>query len=958
MDDKIQVYSKDRKLIAEFDSKTEGLAEEEKRNLMVLPTVHIETNGESTFSFQMLANCEKWQQISHPENIYVVNHREYQPLNDNSYTFTSENNVRIVNVTAPETWYLLERKYTQIYNCGIYAYAKAKFVRYTQDGAIFTIDAKDCANNGNYISQQNAWTQVKNWETKDSEGEYLSYAIIKTEEFKPTGWEDAPAAVFFTDFQVSGDTATVTIRARAEKVLQETFDYNSSNTFVIDSTPQPASVLSAYVTSTITTRGDGETIYTTSTKEVPYKYSNGTLTIDYTPQSNETVSGVICRYNYYELGEISEGATCTFAYGAEVVDEHTVLILPKADKKYKLTINGIEYEDSEVKDARGVVMPRGSGGYAMWAVLHDSGWALGICDVIAKDFDASVDYGCFNVETDMKDILYVIQYIQELYGGILDWDSENKVLNYRAENSEDYQAYDDGFNKFKGYEFRVGKNMTEQPEIIVDNSLITKAYLLGYSNLNVKKVNDGKTYITDFSYTDTVYEGYLEQSLIYDTNDEGGQKQLLYWGKRELAKQCKPRTTLNLSVTDIRTVQGYEHEVFDLNDIVRTYYNDKDTGEEVYVEKRIILREYNVFAPYDCTVEVGDKTQNLSEIFKLIYNKSVENAPPTNGSGQISSDDLVIRVPDYVGGFDVSGWGGGFGGGGGIGGTTLTDYIELIAQVTTENTDAISGLIISATETEAQNQLFSQYQKQTDTLFSQTYSGLITYTDEKVAALELVAQGHWESLEEKTDKIIVDTTAGFEAQATQNESFTRQFSEVNKSVTNLETGLTETTKSLSEFMTYADETYATTQQLSSMTYELQGEIRQSIASIQTYVNNEIARVDLTAYVGSYGSALQITSGGSRLTCISDSSGSQVFVSPGHILLAANYLSLTGYSSVSIGPNVSATNLSTGSLAVDGSSASWKSKSFLSGISVTYDTVLGKRVVTSVSSTRSSINYLG
>ena len=103
MDDKIQVYSKDRKLIAEFDGKTEGLTEEEKRNLMVSPTVHIETNGESTFSFQMLANCEKWQQINHPENIYVVNHREYQALNDNSFTFTSENNVPIVNVTAPET---------------------------------------------------------------------------------------------------------------------------------------------------------------------------------------------------------------------------------------------------------------------------------------------------------------------------------------------------------------------------------------------------------------------------------------------------------------------------------------------------------------------------------------------------------------------------------------------------------------------------------------------------------------------------------------------------------------------------------------------------------------------------------------------------------------------------------------------------------------------------------------
>ena len=59
----------------------------------------------------------------------------------------------------------------------------------------------------------------------------------------------------------------------------------------------------------------------------------------------------------------------------EALDDHTVKILPKTDSKFKLTVNGVQYEDSEVKDSRGIVMPRGSAGYALWEILKGSGWS-------------------------------------------------------------------------------------------------------------------------------------------------------------------------------------------------------------------------------------------------------------------------------------------------------------------------------------------------------------------------------------------------------------------------------------------------------------------------------------------------------------------------------------------------------------------------------------------------------
>lgn len=722
----IRVYDKHKHLLAIFDGNTDGYTENEIRNCMVAPTVHIATNGESTLSFQMLVKSEKWNLIKDPENIYVLNGRHYTALNEDSYIYSGEDAVRVVTVTLVETWYLLSKKYNMAYNCGLYSYAKATFLNYTADGAVFQIHSNDCSIPGGAITKENAWKQVKLWQPKDKDGNQLTYTILKSKEYEPKNWNDAPSAVQFTNISVFDSYITVTAKAAGKTSFQQNFEYEGSKTFQLKNMPYPSQLQKVYVNTTITSEKevdveDSSVItnrYETFNKEVAFSYSSssGRFTIKYNEEDNEEINYVIAVYDTYDLGKIKSGATCTFAYGAEVVDEHTFLILPKANNKYKLTINNVEYSDDEVKDSRGVIMPRGSGGYAMWAALKDSGWTLGICDVIATDFNTDIDYGCFNVESDMQDVLYNVQYIQELYGGILDWNSKEKILNYRAENDVDYQSYKDNFNKWKGYEFRPEKNMTKLPEVTYDNSIITRAYLLGYGNLNVKKVNSGKTYIEDFSYTTDIYEGYLEQSLIYDTNDDGGMKQLLYWGKKELSKKCRPRKTIKIEATDIRTVEGYEHEVFDVNDIVRVYYQDDDTNTLKYEDQRVISWEYNAFALWECAVELGDKTQNLSEIFKLIYNK-VEQSPKPNGNGNISSSDITL-IPDNSDGK----WGG-----------NLSDSIQFIAQTTTKNSDAIAGLIMQTNSLYSSVDLFASYQKQTENRFSQTYAGLKFYADEKSA---------------------------------------------------------------------------------------------------------------------------------------------------------------------------------------------------------------------------------
>lgn len=492
----ITVKDKAGNLIATFSNEDASNTDEAKRNLMISPTIDIVQNGESTLSFQMLADSEKWQQIKNPENRYYCNGRVYTALNEQSIQYSG----KVVNVMLVEEWYLLAYKYVQAHNV---------------------------------------------------------------------------------------DTSK------------------------------------------------------------------------------------------------------------ESIDDHTVKILPKTDaSKFKLTVNGTKYEDSQVKDSRGVTMPRGSAGYALWAILKGSGWSLGVCDVLPDGFSAANDYGSFNVETDMKDVLYNIQFIQQLYGGILDWDSENKVLNLRDETKEGTD-----FNTWKGYSIRKGKNISDYPTIVWDNNLITRLYPLGNGNLNIKKVNNNKGYVDDFSYTTAVYEGYLQNPNIYDTNDEGGQKTLKYWGEQQVKKRCKPRKTISYNITDTSSVESDFHEEFDINDIAKAYYLD-DTGAETSEFLRIYHISQNWFFPSDDSViEVGDKISNEVELFYQVY-KQAENSIPTDANGHVSGGDIYLEVPEEY-------WDELFNGV--FGYASLQEITNLHAQKETETSQSLADFKVYAEETYALASMSATY---------------------------------------------------------------------------------------------------------------------------------------------------------------------------------------------------------------------------------------------------------
>ena len=923
----IEVYSKAGDLIASFsnpistpDNPSAALNDDERREVMIDPTVKLVQNGESSFTFKMLVSAEKFHLIKTIGNRFHVNGRVYTALTDDAIVYGYEGeDSRVATVTLVEEQYTLQKKFVQAYN--VMPYSKA-----------------------------------------------LATAGV--------------ACVAYDRTEKVAEIATFVI-ASTDANFQKALLWDITDTIYI--------------------------LEPSDTWEEPPTYINP-VSITKTEES--------ITITFYNLGgAIPLGATALFGAGIESIDDHTVTILPKANKKYKLIIDGVQYEDSVVLDERGVLMPRGSGGYALWAMIRHTGWRLGTCDIIHEQFNttqvdavaqsavrdftgiygtykdsskswvfdvaqstdsafrralnwkvgdtlyvadisdvddvpewtdapdsvhityfsatdsritiktdgsgtivndcvvafsnagaaleakfvvpssdagfilastwedgyslsvydavgwadapvsarilsvitneygdleitilnlgglisagASVRFisgnemGVFNCETDAKDIFENIKLVQELWGGVLVFDSFHKVIHYRDEEKEGTD-----FNTWNGYTIKRGKNLTASPSVSWNADIITRLYPLGADKLNVALVNDGKRYVDDFSFTDEVLEGYVEHPNIYDTLDDGGMLQLLYWAQREVAKVCKPRMTVRYEnkVVDRRQIGGYEFDVFDLNSIVKAYYIDSETDEETSELLRIVNWEYNVWNPLtNTTIEVGDIKANVRDIFKLIYKKT-EEMPAFDARGRISADDISVGSGSSSGGRG--------GGGGGGGGGTLADEIK-------DQIASNAYFYQKFDQQSAQIGAVAEFSRTTDEFARSGMAALDIKVDESVSALQLTVQHNYETLEGE----ISQTSSALQLWA--EDTFASATLETR--FDNLVTGM----GSYTSIKQFADANYAKTE-------------------IETWVNNT------RSYLAVSGSAITMGSGGQF-----------VQVGLGTVLLRGTYVDLDG-SNVEIG----------------------------------------------------------
>lgn len=248
--------------------------------------------------------------------------------------------------------------------------------------------------------------------------------------------------------------------------------------------------------------------------------------------------------------------------------------------------------------------PKGSSGYVLEGLLYGTGWTVGTCDIYEYENGQLVTnnndpvYSKFDLETDQVNIYDNILKVQELWGGILVFDSVNKIVHHRSETT---------YLPYNGYEVKYQKNM-QSLEKKYNNKIITKLCPLGEGGLNIANINNNNVWLEDYTYTTTQLEGIENNPDITDP------VQLKKWGERKLQMLCRPSTELDVKVALLYQLEGYELEKVDLNHIVDVInYNDIDTD---YIQLRVVEYEYALWDKSDATVKLSDITLDSTDIFQ------------------------------------------------------------------------------------------------------------------------------------------------------------------------------------------------------------------------------------------------------------------------------------------------------------------------------------------------------
>lgn len=255
----------------------------------------------------------------------------------------------------------------------------------------------------------------------------------------------------------------------------------------------------------------------------------------------------------------------------------------------------------------------GSAGHALYALLYyaDWGnqqkWTLGTVDVDGK----------FDVETEKQSVLDNINKIKELWNGIIVYDSLNHIIHFRDP---------DKWQNYRGYQVRYGKNqrVVESPR---SYNLITKLYPFGNDDLNIGTVNNNQIYLENYSYTATQYTQVLENPDIYEP------AQLKEWALKQLGKYCKPRPTYRAEALDLQVLPEFEHEEFQLGDMVDVINEYLAISERL----RLIEHAYQIFEPQQASVVIGYYEENLIDQISESVKSAKKVSRILTATGRIST---------------------------------------------------------------------------------------------------------------------------------------------------------------------------------------------------------------------------------------------------------------------------------------------------------------------------------
>ena len=214
--------------------------------------------------------------------------------------------------------------------------------------------------------------------------------------------------------------------------------------------------------------------------------------------------------------------------------------------------------------------------------LQGTGWSLGTISVTTLRTWKCED----------KNALAILRTVQNIHGGDLVFDNGNKIVHLLTFSGRESGAL-----------FAYRKNLNSIKRVVDTRSLVTRLYAYGKEGMTFALINGGKEYVEDYTYSGEVRVSTLDCSNF--TNPY----QMLEFARMRLAEYAKPRVSYVLSAMDLSVLTGYEHERWELGDIVTV--DDRDL--DMTIQTRIIRRQYNLQEPWKTVLELSSKLRELGD---------------------------------------------------------------------------------------------------------------------------------------------------------------------------------------------------------------------------------------------------------------------------------------------------------------------------------------------------------
>jgi phage minor structural protein len=196
------------------------------------------------------------------------------------------------------------------------------------------------------------------------------------------------------------------------------------------------------------------------------------------------------------------------------------------------------------------------------------------------------------VDLPREERIAILRMVQQIHGGDLVFDSRNRLVSLLTFSGRDSGAL-----------FAYRKNLTGIKRVVDTRSLVTRLYAYGKDGMTFASINNGNEFVEDFTYSSEVRVSTLDLSNF--TNPY----QMLEYTNLRLADYAKPRVSYVLSAMDLSVLTGYEHESWDLGDIVTV--DDRDL--DLTIKTRVIRREYNLQEPWKTVLELSTKLRELGD---------------------------------------------------------------------------------------------------------------------------------------------------------------------------------------------------------------------------------------------------------------------------------------------------------------------------------------------------------